>query len=139
MKHTYLRAAAGSLLVSALLAPAFAFASDGAASMAENNKTVDTACMATAVSTRDTAISAALGTVVAAIQTRGTALSNAWKLTDATARKAAIKAANDAFKGTWKTFNKTRMTAWNTYRTSAKACRASTADVGAPTADTGSM
>ncbi len=93
---------------------------------------VDGACMATAVTTRDTAISAALQLVVTAIQARGTALAAAWTKTDVQERRAAVKAANETFKGTWKTFEKSRKAAWETFRKAAKACKATGEDIGSP-------
>jgi hypothetical protein len=100
-------------------------------------KPVDGACMATAVTTRDSAISAALVPVTTAIQTRGTALAAAWNLTDLAARKAAVKAANTAFNGTWKTFNTARKNAWTAFKTASKACKVSPAEAGAADAASG--
>ena len=98
---------------------------------------VDGTCMATAATTRDTAIAAELQKVVTAIQKRGTDLAAAWAKTDAKERRTAIKAANEAFKGTWKTFNASRKAAWEAYRKAAKACKATGEDVGSPEATSG--
>ncbi len=118
MKRPLLTIAASTLLSLGLVVPAFA------ATTKAVPKTVDTACMATAVSTRDSSISTALATVGTALQTRGQALAAAWKIADPKAQKAALKAANTAFDGSWKTFNAARTAAWNQYKTAAKTCHA---------------
>lgn len=139
MKRSLATLAASAALAATLIVPAFAQnASSAASTMTKHGKTtVDTACMATAESMRDTAISTALQTVVTAIQKRGQDLSAAWGNADPKARKAAIKAANDAFKGTWQTFNTTRKNAWSQYKTAAKACHTSSTDVSTPNAASG--
>ena len=109
---------ASAMLALSLVTPVFAESMMGEHGM-RPNKTVDGACMAAAVTKRDTAISAALQLVVTAIQTRGTALAAAWTAMD----KNAVKAANDAFKGAWKTFDTTRKAVWATFKTDAKACK----------------
>ena len=101
--------------------------------------------MSAAVSKRDGAIIAALGTyytsVNSALTTRKTALTAAWLITDPKQREAAIKAAHEAFKGTWKkarnTMNDARKAAWKTFQTDAKACKAppSASDAGAQGTD----
>jgi|SRR5581483_7556873 len=93
-------------------------------------KTVNVACVATAVDTRESAIIAAYqarGTAVTqALQNRQTALKNAWAMTDAKARNAAIRAAwknyQTDFKAANTTFRKARMDAWTAFNTARKAC-----------------
>lgn len=99
-------------------------------------KTLDTACMTTAVDTRDTAIinaEAALHTAWStALTTRMSALKAGWALTDQTARRQAIKAAWKTYKAShntaWQAWRTTRNTAWKTWSTDRKACGAKTAD-----------
>jgi hypothetical protein len=94
---------------------------------------VDTACMATAIDARDTAIVTALGAYTTALttdfQTRSTALKAAWTLTDAKARNAALKAAWKAFntssKADRKTYNTARKAAWTSFSAGAKTCKGS--------------
>lgn len=133
MKRSLLTLGTLATVLSLSIAPAFAAKAPAA------KPTVDTACMATAVSARDTSIATALQTVVTGIQTRGQALAAAWGNTDPTARKTAVKAANTAFAGTWKTFNTARKTAWSTYAASAKKCRAAPAEVATPSNEAGSL
>ncbi len=80
---------------------------------------VNGTCMAGAVSKRDTAISSALQLVVSAIQKRGADESAAWTNND----KTALKAANQAFMGIWKTFDQSRKAAWDQFKTEASACK----------------
>ncbi len=131
MKYSFPATAASAMLAFTMVLPGVASAASPKA------KTVDTACMATAVGTRDTAISTALSTVVTALQTRGTALTAAWGNTDPKVRAAAVKAANTAFNGAWKTFNTARKAAWTQYRTAAKVCHSTTVD--SPSDASGSM
>jgi hypothetical protein len=138
MKRSLIISMASTIVATSILLPSIAQAeTTSSAATKQPKKTVDIACMATAVTTRDTAISTALNVVVTALQSRGQALSAAWSITDVTARQTAIKAANTAFAGTWKTFNTARNTAWNQYRTAAKACRSTTVE--SPSATSGSM
>ncbi len=141
LSRTLIAGALSAAIAFSAAAPAFAVEAprDHASGQASGKRmtTMDGACMATAVTTRDTAISTALATVVTAIQTRGTALAAAWNLTDSAVRKAAVKAANEAFKGSWKTFNTSRKNAWATFKTAAKACKVSPADTGAADAESG--
>lgn len=109
----FVSAAVSILIAASIITPAFA------ASSASAKPRVDGACMATAVTKRDTAVAAALQIVVTAVQTRGTALAAAWTAMD----KTAVKAANDAFKGAWKTFDTTRKAAWTQFKIDAKVCK----------------
>lgn len=138
MKSLLLTRAASALVVGSMLLPSIAFAESASSAAAKQpKKTVDTACMATAVTTRDAAINTALNVVVTALQTRGQALAAAWGITDVAARQAAIKTANTAFAGTWKTFNTAKNTAWTQYRTTAKTCRSTSVE--SPSSASGSM
>lgn len=97
---------------------------------------VDSACMQAAVEKRDSAIIAGVDTytasVKAGLQTRKDAIKAAWALTDKTARNNAMKAAWAAFQGTWKKASQgmkaVKKTAWQTFRTDAKACGQTGAD-----------
>ena len=140
LSRTLMAGALAAAIALTAAAPAFAVDAprDRATGQASGRMAnMDGTCMAAAVTARDTTISAALAPVTAAIQTRGTALAAAWKLTDPVARKAAVKAANTAFNGTWKTFNTARKNAWNTFKTAAKACKVSPADAGAADGESG--
>lgn len=94
-------------------------------------KTVDLACMKTAVVKRDDAVLLALDTfrinVKKALETRRDALRAAWDKSDKNERKAAIRAAWTAFDGTWKKARRdmeaAKKNAWTAYRTDAKTCR----------------
>ncbi len=84
--------------------------------------------MAAAVEKRDNAIIAAVGvyssTMTTALTTRRDALKAAWQIADNAQREAALKAAHNAFKGTWKkarqAMNDARKAAWKTFRQEAK-------------------
>lgn len=87
-------------------------------------------CMQTAVEKRDTAIITGLDTYYAkvktALETRRTFLKTAWGIADRQSRRAALKAAWNAFKGTWKVAAKDlraiKKSAWEVYRTDKKIC-----------------
>ena len=81
------------------------------------------ACLAKAAQTRDATISKALATAVTAIQTRSKAVVAANKLTDAKKKKAAITAADAAFKGTWEKLSAARKNAAVAYTAAAAACQ----------------
>ncbi len=138
MKHSLLTRAASTIVAASILLPGIAAAESSSSPAAKQpKKTVDTVCMATAVTTRDAAINTALNTVVTALQTRGQALAAAWGITDVVARQTAIKVANTAFAGTWKTFNTAKNTAWTQYKTTAKTCRSTSVE--SPSSASGSM
>ncbi len=108
-------------------------------------KTVDVACMATAVDTREAALVAGMTTygssIVSLLQTRQGALKAAWGKTVVQERRTAIQSA-------WKDYRTARATAqknwrdakksaWDTFTTSAKACGStSAADNGSAGVDT---
>ncbi len=99
-------------------------------------KTLDTACMSTAVDTRDNAIISAEAALhmawSTALTTRLTALKAGWALTDTTARRQAIKAAWKAYRpshnAAWTAWRTARNTAWKTWKTDRKACGATAKD-----------
>lgn len=74
----------------------------------KSGKTVDAACMAAAVTTREDAL-------IAATQTRKPALIAAWAMTEKKERNAALKSA-------WTAFRKAKLDAWKAFKTAAKAC-----------------
>jgi len=89
---------------------------------------VDTACVQTALDTRETAIGTAFDTMQSAVKaglaTRKSSLHDAWGLSDRTARRAAIKTAwakwssdNKAAQAALKT---SRKAAWGTFQTTVK-------------------
>jgi|GEM_PF-6396589 hypothetical protein len=155
MKRFLLLPVAGMLAASAIVTPMFAqgnYDDSGSRSSESSHKSedssrlkpskklpVDYACVAQAVVARDTAISTALQTVATAVQTRGQALSAAWTMSGATLRTAAVKAANTAFAGTWKTFIKARNDAWKQFRTAVKACRLPSNQITSPTNSSGNL
>ena len=137
MNRSLVSLAAGAMLAASVIVPAYAETPASAPAMMQNKSMkqkvmIDGACMASAVMTRDTAISTALSSVVTALQTRGQSLSSAWGMTDLVARKAAVKLSNSVFDGTWNTFNAARKNAWSQFRTTAKTCRAASTDLDAP-------
>jgi|GEM_PF-2866464 ribosomal protein S20 len=89
---------------------------------------VDTACVQTALDTRETAIGAAFDTMQSAVKagltTRKSSLHDAWGLSDRTARRTAIKTAW----AKWSSDNKaaqtalrtSRKTIWNTFQSTVK-------------------
>ncbi len=95
------------------------------------DRPVDIACVAAAVSARETSLSAgaALQTqaVAAAYAARATALTAAYTGTDAAAVKTAVKKAWSDFaaatKGAKLTWQKNKESSWKTYREAAKACK----------------
>lgn len=134
MKRSLLTSALGVVVAASMISPAFA--SD---TPKQPKKTVDVACIQKAVTDRDGTISAALQIVVAAVTKRGQDLSAAWAQTDPAARKAAVKNANTAFNGVWKTFNATRKNAWTKYKATAPNCKVPVGDAGSAGQDSGSM
>lgn len=99
-------------------------------------QTLDTACMSTAVDTRDTAVISAEASLhtawSAALATRKDSLKTAWALSDTTARRQAIRAAWKAYRtsrsAAWKAWTTGRNGAWKTWSTDRKACGASSTD-----------
>ncbi|MBI1975342.1 MAG: hypothetical protein HYS57_03210 [Parcubacteria group bacterium] len=88
-------------------------------------------CMQKAVTGRDNRIISAVDAyhqaVIGALETRLSELVAAWGISNAKARKAALKAAWDKFRSTRKSAAKVlkeqRTAAWNQYRADAKACK----------------
>ncbi|HSX24931.1 MAG TPA: hypothetical protein VLG69_03120 [Candidatus Andersenbacteria bacterium] len=104
-------------------------------------KTVDTACVGTAIDKRETALGGGVSTfgsaVNSAYQTRQSALKDAWS-------KSTVKDRREAVQAAWKAFNQsvrsartawkaTQKTAWQSFRSDVKSCGV-TSD-----ADTGSQ
>ncbi|MBI5156205.1 hypothetical protein HZA45_02935 [Candidatus Peregrinibacteria bacterium] len=133
-------AAAATVLAATVAMPVFAegmSASAGANASVKAKKTVDIVCVQTAVDKREQAIAGAWTAfnagMTTAYATRASALHTAWGMTDAAARRAAVKAAWDAFrtssKSAMKTHREAKKNAWKTFRTEAKACRGAAAEV----------
>jgi len=130
--------------VSALISSTLVFSSvlpasarEAASGLASGKRTVDIACVQKAIDAREDALmnawTAHNTAVSSAYAARKTALHAAWGMTDPGARKAAIKAAWEAFRTSMKTaketWKKSRKAAWETFRASAHACNAT--DLGA--------
>lgn len=127
-------ATVGMMLTSLVAAPALAedTANTTATTTPPVRKTLDLACMQSAVEKRDNAIIAAFdaysASVKTALTTRRDALKAAWGLTDRIQRRDAINAAwkahrkarNDAFR----TLRDARRAAWKQFRADAKTCKA---------------
>ncbi len=102
---------------------------------------VDNVCVQTAVDARESSLITAWGTyntaMTVAYTARKTALHDAWGKTDAKERRAAVKAAWDAFAKVKKVavrgWNDTRKGVWKTFRTAAKACKGASAEAGLET------
>ena len=98
----------------------------------------DGACMQAAVDKRDTAIIAAFdkyaASVKSALETRRSALKDAWGKPTPKERRAAIKAAWAAYRksvrGARQQLNKDKRAVWKQFRLDAKACRPASADLG---------
>ncbi len=95
-----------------------------------SSSSVDYACVQAAVSVREQALVSGLtaynSAELSALTTRKSSLSTAWSMSDASARRTAVKAAWDAYLKSdrdaskqWKTDQKN---AWSTFRTSVKTC-----------------
>lgn len=105
------------------------------------SKTIDGACVAAAIDARDGALNPVIATyqstVLAAFKTRTNSLEAAWN-GEATERKAAIKAANEAYTKTLREARKTmktaKQTAMKTFTATVKKCaggtRVSASDTG---------
>ena len=120
-----LASAAGvSMLLGAIAAPVYAKEEN------KEGKTADIACVQTAVDARESAIDTAWGTftksMTSAYAARKSALHYAWSLTDAKARKDAIRGAWKAFKKATKAARKQwmsdRKAAWEVFKTAKKSC-----------------
>lgn len=101
----------------------------------KEERKVDAVCMQNAVVTRDTAIIAAVNVQstswVKALEVRRDALKAAWAMTDAAARKTAIRDAWMHYRNTRKEirekFRGDRKAAWTQFKTEARACNGSDA------------
>lgn len=130
---------AGAALALTLIVPSAAFAQNvsttGATGAtvdqkAKVNKTLDLACIAKAVDTRETSIMSTQtkfsASWSAALAARKDALAKAWGTEDATARRTAREAAWRAFDAAMKTAratnNSERTAAWTKYQTDRAAC-----------------
>jgi 3-oxoacyl-(acyl-carrier-protein) synthase len=95
---------------------------------------VNIACVQAAVAKRETSLSGAFSaftsSVSTAYATRASALNSAWSLTDASARRMAVKGAWDAFKKSSKsardTYRGAKKDAWKLFKTESKNCGATT-------------
>ncbi len=126
-----------SMFVLALLVGPFALAKEGSDDVRTERskkttvaKTVDISCVAKAVEVREDALATSWGkfddTVTSVLAARKTALMSAWSLTDAKARRDAVKAAWATAKKDRRaaatTYKAEKKAAWATFKTSAKAC-----------------
>lgn len=140
----------GFFVLSMLVAPV-AFAERGSGETMKvksgSSKTnVDITCVGKAVSTREDAIISAWGkfddAVTAVLTARKTALTNAWSLTDASARKSAVRSAWSTAKKDRKaatdTYKKERKAAWDDFKKAAKACGGDAGDDASDEKDSGS-
>src|SRR3989338_5101108 len=115
----------GLFLFSLLVSPV-AFAKDEE----NSSRIVNTACVSTAVGLREDALLGAWSkfddAVTAVLIARKSALISAWTLTDAKARKKAVKdawiTARKDRRAAAKTYREERRAAWKTFKTAAKAC-----------------
>lgn len=103
---------------------------NGNATSTTNILTIDIACVRNAIEKRDTAVIAAVDAyataVKSALSTRKDAEKAAWNLTDRTARRTALKAAQMTYRNSVraarKAFRDARNSAWKQFRTDRKAC-----------------
>jgi hypothetical protein len=124
----------GTLLAGflALTLVSSAVAQTTTSTMPKAPKTVDLLCVQTAVAKREAAIGSAVdayyAAVKAALSTRASALNTAWGMTVKKDRNAAIMAAWNAYKTTFKKASQDARTAkkaaWSQFGTDAKTCRA---------------
>lgn len=140
MKLRYaIAATTASLLFAATVLPAFADTTGGNSAIATtpaNHRTVDLACMQTAVEKRDNAIISAVdayaSAVKTALQTRRDALKAAWGIADKKQRRLALRAAWDAFRGTWKNVAKdlrsAKRDAWMQFNKDQRSCSGNAGD-----------
>ncbi|MBU6415076.1 hypothetical protein KGQ34_02455 [Patescibacteria group bacterium] len=131
-----------SLLLAASALPVFADTAAGGTTGGATSaqpavqKTVDLACMQTAVEKRDNAIISALdaysSAVKTALQTRRDALKDAWGITDRKQRRSALRTAWNAFKGTWRNAAKSlriaKRDAWMQFNKDQRTCKGNAGD-----------
>jgi hypothetical protein len=111
-------------------APAFA-ETTATVTAAPVRKTVDLACMVAAVDAREVALQTAFTTFgtaqTAALTTRASALHTAWGMTDAKARRTALKTAWNTYRTSHRAAVSAHRTAhnsaWSAFRTAAKTCK----------------
>ncbi len=104
------------------------------------------ACIKTAVGKREDSLVAGHDAYALAIKNaytaRKTALMSAWDLTDKTARRSAVKSADQAFRTSAKsarsTWNTARKASWKTFETDRKACLPTNSSSSVSSSDTGS-
>ena len=121
-----------SIVSLSLLAGALAVLAETTTTESNPAKTVNIACVQTAVGVSETAIQVAFSkfstAISSALQTRASALSAAWTMTDKKQRNAAIKTAwanfKTAKKDTTKTFRTEQSVAWKQFAKNRKACKA---------------
>ena len=128
--------AAVSLLAATAL-PVFAQTATTAPATAPSpRRTVDVACIQSAIEKRDTTIATAVNAhavvQTTAIAARKAALKAAWALTDQKARRAALRDAWKAFtvtsKAARKAFRDSQRTAWKQFNTDRKTCGSGVSD-----------
>ena len=104
------------------------------------------ACIKTAVGKREDSLVAGHDAYALAIKNaytaRKTALMSTWDLTDKTARRSAVKSADQAFRTSAKsarsTWNTARKASWKTFETDRKACLPTNSSSSVSSSDTGS-
>lgn len=122
--------AAPALMISLLGTPVFA--EEQQATPKSTKPSLDIACMQAAVAKRETAVAEAYTTLATAqanaLKSRAGAINAAWQNTDASARKAAVRAAWTDFKKITldaRTAQKNaRLELWKQFRTEAQTCKA---------------
>lgn len=132
MKHRFTIGFTSMLVAASIVAPAFAQSSQGSVSSKAKGNPPNAACMATAASTRDSAIATAFATygqtVSTAMTKRGQDITAAW--TNDTNNKQQLKkdlqAAYSNFRtakqAAYKTLTSARQSAWSTWKTAEKSC-----------------
>ncbi len=125
--------AAGVIVAASMTIPAFAEegASMSVGASMKAKKTVDIACMQSAVDKREDAIIAAWSafntSMTSAHTMRKTALHDAWGMSDPAARRSAIKSAWENFRKSKKSavqaWKAARKNAWKTFKSDAKKCK----------------
>ena len=119
----------GIFIPTMLLAAVVAYAQTNTGTTKKSS--FDAVCVQGALDKRDTSIIASWDAYATsaktAITTRTTALKSAWGITDATQRKTAIKKTwsdyKTAISTARKTFNQSRKTDWQKFRTDRKTCK----------------
>lgn len=115
------------LLLTPIAGPALADTATGTSAQALK---IDTACIQSAISKRETAIasgfSAYSSSVSSALKARATAFASAWELTSAKARNTALKAAWKAYKSSISlarsAWSRARQSSWVAFYDARKSC-----------------